>query len=217
MLWAAARLQHENMKQLLHLISAHRPPSAACPTPSAVCGFHGRRCTRGAKAVTAPAARSCPIAPLRPPRRGHVGGQGVSLLAERHHRQPVAHQDRGGSGGGWAPAQHAGHGSLQPPPSLRRQARRWGEQALGHLFQQSCVWRCTQPGMPQPQPPPRRHFTAAAAAALTAARLPPARLPRVAAERVKVFVRIRPTKEEGETPGGLRPKADGKGVVIYRE
>ena len=36
----------------------------------------------------------------------------------------------------------------------------------------------------------------------------------VAAERVKVFVRIRPTKAEGETSGGLRPKADGNGVVI---
>lgn len=37
------------------------------------------------------------------------------------------------------------------------------------------------------------------------------------AERVRVFVRIRPTKAEGETPGALRVKADGRGVVVYRE
>jgi hypothetical protein len=37
------------------------------------------------------------------------------------------------------------------------------------------------------------------------------------AERVKVFVRIRPTKAEGETPGALRQKPDGKGLVIHRE
>lgn len=37
------------------------------------------------------------------------------------------------------------------------------------------------------------------------------------AERVRVFVRIRPTKAEGETPGALRVKSDGRGVVVYRE
>ncbi|KAL4437271.1 hypothetical protein ABPG75_004410 [Micractinium tetrahymenae] len=36
-------------------------------------------------------------------------------------------------------------------------------------------------------------------------------------ERVRVFVRIRPTKAEGETPGALRVKPDGRGVVVYRE
>jgi hypothetical protein len=38
----------------------------------------------------------------------------------------------------------------------------------------------------------------------------------VYAERVRVFVRVRPTKPE-ETPGGLKMKPGGKGVVIYRE
>ncbi|PRW45489.1 Kinesin-related 3 [Chlorella sorokiniana] len=36
-------------------------------------------------------------------------------------------------------------------------------------------------------------------------------------ERVKVFLRVRPPKAEGETPGALRIKPDGKGVVVYRE
>ena len=36
------------------------------------------------------------------------------------------------------------------------------------------------------------------------------------AERVRVFVRVRPTRPE-ETPGGLKIKAGGKGVVVYRE
>ena len=40
---------------------------------------------------------------------------------------------------------------------------------------------------------------------------------RTQAERVKVFVRVRPPKEEGETPGALRIKPDGRGVVVYRE
>lgn len=37
------------------------------------------------------------------------------------------------------------------------------------------------------------------------------------AERVKVFLRVRPTRAEGETPGALRLKPDGKGVVVFRE
>lgn len=37
------------------------------------------------------------------------------------------------------------------------------------------------------------------------------------AERVKVFVRIRPTKAEGETAGAVKVKTDGKGLVIFRE
>lgn len=41
--------------------------------------------------------------------------------------------------------------------------------------------------------------------------------PNLPAERVKVFLRVRPTKAEGETPGALRLKPDGKGVVVYRE
>ncbi|KAI7845289.1 hypothetical protein COHA_001132 [Chlorella ohadii] len=36
-------------------------------------------------------------------------------------------------------------------------------------------------------------------------------------ERVKVFVRVRPPKAEGETQGALRIKPDGRGVVVYRE
>ena len=36
-------------------------------------------------------------------------------------------------------------------------------------------------------------------------------------ERVKVFVRVRPTKPEGETPGAVKAKPDGKGLVIFRE
>ena len=42
-------------------------------------------------------------------------------------------------------------------------------------------------------------------------------IPLLFAERVKVFVRVRPPKAEGETPGALRLKPDGKGVVVYRE
>jgi hypothetical protein len=38
-----------------------------------------------------------------------------------------------------------------------------------------------------------------------------------AAERVKVFVRIRPTKAEGETGGAVRAKTGSKGLVIFRE
>lgn len=41
--------------------------------------------------------------------------------------------------------------------------------------------------------------------------------PRNEPERVKVFLRVRPPKPEGETPGALRIKPDGKGVVVYRE
>ena len=80
-----------------------------------------------------------------------------------------------------------------------------------------CV-RCTQPGMPLPPPPPPAvHFRRRRRDSCPpSACLPPCLAP-VAAERVKVFVRIRPTKAEGETSGGLRPKADGRGVVIYRE
>ena len=37
------------------------------------------------------------------------------------------------------------------------------------------------------------------------------------AERVRVFLRVRPSKAEGETPGALRLKAGGGGVVVYRE
>lgn len=59
----------------------------------------------------------------------------------------------------------------------------------------------------------RRHSGAPAYAPRPAR---PAATVRRPAERVRVFVRVRPPRPE-ETSGGLKMKTGGKGVVIYRE
>lgn len=59
----------------------------------------------------------------------------------------------------------------------------------------------------------RRHSGAPAYAPRPAR---PAATVRCPAERVRVFVRVRPPRPE-ETSGGLKMKMGGKGVVIHRE
>ena len=71
-------------------------------------------------------------------------------------------------------------------------------------------------GPPPPAPPGGSCGGCGASQVASCRSTPAARPMSQCAERVKVFVRVRPTKAEGETPGSLRIKDDGAGVLIHR-